>query len=236
MKFSYMVKKAFFLLRHKTIVIKEPALERTKPLIPGWLDPGHMYCFDYAIKNLPEKLSILEIGTFAGLSTNSILYFLSKYGKTNTMFTTDWFLNDINPDEKICNVKSARTTRDYLKESFIRNVRFFNPDADIKSSDLGSDEFFEAWQSKTELPNLHGGTFIPGGQIGFAYIDGNHKYDYAKRDFENVDKILVKGGFILFDDSADYTNWGSKIVAQEAVKSGRYKIVRKNPHYFVEKI
>ncbi|HQB21985.1 MAG TPA: hypothetical protein PLW23_06355 [Bacteroidales bacterium] len=48
-------------------------------------------------------------------------------------------------------------------------------------------------------------------------------------------KILISGGFILFDDSADYTNWGSKKVAQEAAKSGKYEVVRKNPHYFLRK-
>ena len=72
-------------------------------------------------------------------------------------------------------------------------------------------------------------------EISFAYIDGNHQYEFAKRDFENVDKILISGGFILFDDSADYTNWGSKKVAQEAAKSGKYEVVRKNPHYFLRK-
>lgn len=231
-----MLKKGFFFLMHKPIIVRIPALEKMKVLIPGWLDPGHIYCFDYAIKNLPANFPVVEIGTYAGLSTNTILYFLKKYNKENQMITTDWFLQDIPEDEIICNVKSARTTCDYLKVSFVRNVAFFNPDADIKSSDLGSDEFFEAWQNKSELPSLHGGTFTPGGQISFAYIDGNHKYDFAKRDFENVDKILVNGGFILFDDSADYTNWGSKLVAQEAVKTGRYKIIRKNPHYFIQKM
>jgi hypothetical protein len=235
MKIGYMIKKGLFYLFNKPIILKEQPLEKMKVIIPGWLEPGHLYCFDYAIKNLPDNNPILEIGTFAGLSTNTILYFLKKYGKENTLFTTDWYLNDIEDDERICNIKRGRLLCEYLKESFVRNVALFNPDAKIFSSELPSDDFFAAW-GKTEIKNLHGGTFSPEGKISFAYIDGNHAYDFAKRDFENVDNLLVPGGFILFDDSADYTNWGSKTAAQEAVATGKYKIIRKNPHYFIQKI
>ncbi len=236
MKLSYILKKGFFYLFNKPTIIKEQSLERFRVVVPGWLEPGHLYCFDYAIKNLPDNNPILEIGTFAGLSTNTILFFLSKHNKANKLITTDYYWEDITADEKICNVEDPMTTKQYLKDSFVRNVKFFNPKGNIVSSDLPSDDFFVAWEKKEATKNLHGGEFVPGGPISFAYIDGNHVYDFAKRDFENVDKILVPGGFILFDDSADYTHWGSKLVAQEAVKSGKYKIVKKNPHYFVQKL
>lgn len=235
MKLGYMIKKGLFYFFNKPIIIKEQALEKMMAIIPGWLEPGHLYCFDYAIKNLPNDKPIIEIGTFAGLSTNTILYYLKKHKRSNKLLTTDWYLNDISDDEVICNIKKGRSLCDYLKELFIRNVALFNPDANIYSSDLPSDDFFAAW-NKSEISNLHGGTFKPERQISFAYIDGNHVYDFAKRDFENIDRLLVSGGFILFDDSADYTNWGSKTVAQEAVATERYKIVKKNPHYFIQKI
>jgi hypothetical protein len=236
MKFGYILRKGLFYFFNRPIIVNVKELERLRVVVPGWLEPGHIYCFDHAIKNLPDNSPILEIGTFAGLSTNVILYFINKRGKSNKLITTDYYWEDIKSDEKICTVEDPLTTKQYLKDSFIRNIKFFNPKANIFSSDLPSDDFFEAWKNKASIKNLHGGEFVPEGKISFAYIDGNHLYDFAKRDFENVDKLLVEGGFILFDDSADYTHWGSKTVAQEAVKSGRYKIVKKNPHYFVQKI
>ena len=76
-----------------------------------------------------------------------------------------------------------------------------------------------------------------GGKISFAYIDGNHYYDYAKRDFENVDKNLEIGGFILFDDSADTADkfevWR---VIDEIKKSGKYEIIKNNPNYLMKKL
>ena len=236
MDINYMLKKGWFFLNHKPIILKEEALEKMRFCIPGWLELGHIYSIDYVIKNLPSKDPILEIGTFAGLSTNVFLYFLNKYNKPNKYYTTDWFLGDISENEKIALVENPRDLITFLKESFIRNVNFFSPNSNIFSANLTSNDFFKAWENKQELDNLFGGKYKVGGPISFAYIDGNHKYDFAKEDFINVDKHLIKGGFILFDDSADYTNWGSKLVAQEAVKSGKYKVVFKNPHYLVEKI
>jgi len=152
------------------------------------------------------------------------------------LFTTDWFWGDIKKEEKNVCITDSTQLITFLKDSFIGNVKFFNPNGKIFSTDLTSDDFFAAWNQNVELNNLFGGKFKAEGQISFAYIDGNHKYDFAKKDFLNVDKLLIKGGYILFDDSADYTNWGSKLVAQEAVKSGKYKVVFKNPHYLVQKI
>lgn len=231
-----MLKKGWFFLNNKPIILKVDELDRLRICVPGWLDLGHLYSMDYAIKNLPSKDPILEIGTFAGLSTNVILYFLNKYNRTNKYYTTDWFLGDTPEDIKIALVKNPRDLITFLKESFVRNVNFFSPNSNIYSSDLPSEKFFEVWEKGQELDNLFGGKYKLQGPISFAYIDGNHQYDFAKKDFINVDKYLIKGGFILFDDSADYTNWGSKLVAQEVVKSGKYKLVFKNPHYLVEKL
>ena len=37
-------------------------------------------------------------------------------------------------------------------------------------------------------------------KIGFAFIDGGHKYDEVFIDFFYIDLLLQKGGFVLFDD------------------------------------
>lgn len=37
--------------------------------------------------------------------------------------------------------------------------------------------------------------------IDFLFIDGSHKYEDVKKDFEDWAKFLIKGGYILFHDS-----------------------------------
>ena len=52
-----------------------------------------------------------------------------------------------------------------------------------------SDEFFKYM----ELP-----------PIGLAFIDGEHHYEYVKRDFENIFKLLVDDGYIFLHDTYPY--------------------------------
>ena len=56
--------------------------------IPGFLHPGNLYCFDYAIKNIPSSAPIIEIGSFSGLSTNILNYYLKLYDKKNKQSTS----------------------------------------------------------------------------------------------------------------------------------------------------
>lgn len=71
------------------------------------------------------------------------------------------------------------------------------------------------------------------GDAGFAHLDSNHTYDFARRDFENVDAHLVAGGFILFDDSADGSTWEVCRVVAEALVRDAYELVAKAPNYLV---
>ena len=43
----------------------------------GMLNHGNVYAMKYAIENLPTSDPIIEIGSFCGLSTNVLSYFLN---------------------------------------------------------------------------------------------------------------------------------------------------------------
>ena len=98
-----------------------------------------------------------------------------------------------------------------------------------------SDEFFDRWSSGGMATDVFGRATPLGGPLSFCYIDGNHAYDFAKRDFENTDRFLVPEGFILFDDSGDGSGWEVCRVVKEVLESGRYRLVGKNPNYRVQK-
>src|ERR1700733_9099878 len=55
----------------------------------GMLNKGNLLCLDYAIRNLPSKSPILEIGSFCGLSANLINYYKLRHGVANQLFTCD---------------------------------------------------------------------------------------------------------------------------------------------------
>jgi predicted O-methyltransferase YrrM len=49
-----------------------------------------------------------------------------------------------------------------------------------------------------------------GRRIQFAFVDGNHLFDYVMSDFSGIDRILEIGGLIAFDD-ADWPAIGKVI-------------------------
>lgn len=52
-------------------------------------------------------------------------------------------------------------------------------------------------QSHNALPRL----LEEGTKLDFAFIDGNHFFEYIMVDFHFIDKMLEQDGYIMFDDS-----------------------------------
>lgn len=203
------------------------------------LNHGNTYCMEYAVKNLPSDSPIIEIGSFCGLSTNIISFFLRKYSKRNKLITSDkWIFEGAEAGIGFldgCSINHARY-REFIKETYIRNIQFFSKDNLPYTIEQFSDDFFSLWSQNKLETDVMGRPVQLGGKISFSYIDGNHTYEYARRDFENSDAFLETGGFILFDDSADSTEWEVKKVMQDVRNTGRYELVIKNPNYMFRKI
>ena len=124
--------------------------------------------------------------------------------------------------------------RSYVKESFTRNISLFSPNKPYPI-ELFSDEFFEKWSENSEMTDIFGRSVHLGGRVSFCYVDGNHTYEYTKRDFDNIDKYLVSGGFILFDDSDDSDPFGLTRLMKEINRDPKYHLVMRNPNYLFQK-
>ncbi|MFN6946600.1 MAG: class I SAM-dependent methyltransferase [Cytophagaceae bacterium] len=206
----------------------------------GFLHHGNVYCFDYAIKNLPSDNPIIEIGSFCGLSTNIMSFYLRQHSKINRLITSDkWMFEGVGNQDGFLETSSLKHSeyRQYIKDSYIRNIKFFSSQNLPFTIEEFSDDFFKLWESNTLSKDVLGREVQLGGPISFSYIDGNHTYPFAKRDFINTDKFLEKGGFVLFDDSADSSEWnGVKKLMKEVKASGRYELIIRNPNYLFRKI
>ncbi|MGL5889970.1 MAG: class I SAM-dependent methyltransferase [Bacteroidia bacterium] len=213
----------------------------------GMQHKGNVHCFELAISELPGEHPVLEIGAHAGLSANIINWLLHKHNRTNTIVSVDpWLVRGYHdehpPDANYLKQLAANPeiTREayaeFIRESYIRNVRFFSSGREIYAFRMFSDAFFEAWPQQKILTDELGRSYTTGNQFGFVYIDGNHDYDYCRRDFENADKFLAPGGFILFDDSEDGSSLGSAQFAAELERDKRYKLRAKNPNRLFQKL
>lgn len=205
----------------------------------GWLHPGNAYCMDYAVKRLPTDNPIVEIGSFAGLSTNVISYLLKKYSKPNKFINSDpWVFAGLENGNTIGDFSDIKQNeyREFVIDSFKRNVNFFSKGSSIHTVEASSDEFFHKWGNSQSVKDIYGKDLQLGGKISFAYIDGDHTYEAAKRDFLNVSNYLDKGGFILFDDSSDNIPFPCANLMPEVLANPDYELVMKNPNYLFRRI
>lgn len=221
-----------FILRLRCTVIGE-----------GMLHPGNIYLMEHAVQQMPDGGCVLEIGSYGGLSANLLTYLLQKNGREAPLFCCDAWVYEGFHDEKgqATPWMDGRTDvlrSDYMahiKASFVQSSKLLSPHNLPRAAHLDSDRFFDAWNAGETVEDVFGRATKLGGPIAFAYIDGNHAYDFAKRDFENVARHLLPGGLVLLDDSAKHQKFGSAKLAQELCQNSGFAAVLANPHYLFQK-
>lgn len=233
------IKKGLHILRHGPVKIADDQpVEWIRYANAGMQSDGNLFCLDHAIRNLPSGSPIVEIGSFCGLSTNIIRYLQRKYEKQNKLFTADGWLfegEDNGPVLKELGV-APEEYRSFVKSSYMRNVEFFSGRDKPYTIEALSDDFFSLWSGNKSVTDVFGREVKLGGPISFAYIDGNHTYDFSRRDFLNTDRILEPGGFVFFDDSADWSQFGVARLMKEVIGTESYELVCKNPNYLFKKV
>jgi len=188
---------------------------------PGMLVGSNIDLFAYCINRLPNNTgAVIEIGSFAGLSLNHLILLLKKAQRGNPVLSVDeWIFEGANFGH--CIPGTSASFDDYRRlaiETFRSNVMLFNGDRLPHHIELSSNKFFSSWNANEVMTDFFGRTAKLGGPIVFAYIDGAHTYEQSIRDFRNIDRHLVSGGFIVFDDSAENSDWGSRLSAEQASK------------------
>ncbi len=207
------------------------------------MHPGNIYLLDQAIQQMPAGGCILEIGSYGGYSANLLTYLKQKHQRAAVLYCCDAWVYEGFHDGKgtatewIDGRKDVQRTAymAYIKGAFMNAAKLFCPHDLPHTIHLDSDTFFEAWTEKKTLKDIFGQETTLGAPISLAYIDGNHAYAYAKRDFENVAKFLLPGGFVLLDDSAKHQQFGSARLAQELRQHPDFEVIMANPHYLFQK-
>jgi len=204
----------------------------------GILEKGNLHSFDYAISHLPSAAPILEIGSYCGLSTNLLTYFKKKHHVVSPLVTCDKWAFQESPDGGQTYVgESSVLKKDlerFARDSYVRNIKMFSADDLPFAFEMTSDEFFASWQARESTTDILGRAYTLGGPLSFCFVDGNHTYEFVKRDFLNCDTFLDVGGFILFDDSTLLKDDVYKIMP-EVMATGRYKLAAKNPYHLFQK-
>ena len=204
----------------------------------GMLNRGNLYLVDFALRHLKSRSPMVEIGSFCGLSTNVLTYYKQKYGLKNRLITCDKWDFEIGESspEALDNLPvSFVDYKHFVRDSYLRNTDFFSACDLPYTVEVTSDDFFAQWQRGETVQDVRGRTLQLGGGISFCYVDGNHSYEGAKRDYLNCDAFLECGGFILFDDSASEI-FGVHKLMPEVLATGRYRCVAENPNHLFQRL
>ncbi len=222
----------------RVIDISDPYVAWLRLANAGMVHRGNLYCIDYAIRHLPSSAPILEIGSFCGLSTNLITYYKERHQAKNRVIACDKWVFEGAEEGQVGGHPSLHHDefRALVRESYLRNVRLFSAQDLPYTVEMTSDEFFEAWRARLRATELFGRELSLGGPLSFCYIDGNHTYEFVRRDVEQCDRHLEPGGFLFLDDSGRGSPFpGVHRVVQETRKTGRYAVIAQNPHVLLQK-
>jgi hypothetical protein len=206
--------------------------------VPGMLGQGNIDAMEYAVANMPLGSPVLEIGSFCGLSTVVLSYLLDKHSKTTPIYTCDkWEFEGQQLGTLLGDSPSVThdVYRAYVRSTFLRSMQTFAANRLPFTIECFSDEFFSRWFENEKTVDVFDRPVTLGGEISFCYIDGNHTYEFAKRDFENMNRALVSGGFVLFDDSWDGGPFEVNQLTREIASGHQYELVSRNPNYLFRK-
>ncbi len=241
-KIVKMINKLLSIIKPQKQINSDNFIRRLRSLVigEGMLHEGNIPLMEFAIKHMPENGSVVEIGSYGGLSTNLIIYLLQKNLKNYKVFNCDaWIYEGFNDNNLFIDGRNDISRENYslyMKTAFINATKFLSEKSLPHSFHLKSDEFFDKWNNQKLETDLFGNQVKLGGQISFAYIDGGHSFEVAMNDFINVAENMLIGGFVLLDDSSAHLNFGSAQIVNNIKKDPRFVVIAKEPNFLFKKV
>jgi hypothetical protein len=203
--------------------------------VAGFCPEANLDPMEIGISNLPESGAIIEIGSMLGRSASYLSRFMEMYQKKALFCSVDdWYFEGYWPNGMIKEGFSSDDWRAFTEKSFKINMEHLAHPRPNHFK-MRSAEFLKAWDQGAELTDLWDLSVKLGGPIGFAFIDGDHHYQPSKTDFEGIDKHLLSGGHILFDDSAADAPFECVKLAVEVSERPDYVLVGRYPNILVRK-
>jgi len=148
------------------------------------------------VQNLKENIKCLEIGSWAGCSAVTIAETIKKSAIGGMLYCIDVWRGT---DENI-KITKGKVSASAIFNLFKHNVKYSGVENYIIPIQMTSDEFAEKEKDT---------------QFDFIYIDGDHKYTQAKKDFINYFNILEIGGIMCGDDLDYFSDQIDENLAKE---------------------
>lgn len=162
--------------------------------IEGWLAEAEARLLYETVSNLKGDGAIVEIGSWCSKSLTYMTASALKSGLCNKIFSVDPFLTSKDePNGKY--------------EKFVENLK--------------NNGIYDKITHIKEKSQIAGLSFDE--KIEFLFIDGFHKYDAVKQDFELFYPKIVEGGYVAIHDITYYK--GPFDLVMELAQDNTFKVV-----------
>lgn len=151
--------------------------------IQGWFDFEDIY--SAVVERARDGDVFIEIGTWMGKSTAFLAQKIKESGKEIKLYAVDTFQGEDSCEFHLQTVKEHGGS---IYEAFWQNM------IDLKLSDYVTPIISESHKCLEQIPET---------KFDFIFVDGDHKADPFKRDFEYFYPVVKKGGIF---GGHDYTN------------------------------
>jgi predicted O-methyltransferase YrrM len=220
-----------------TILPVATQIEEAVKNIPGWSPIDQLltlFTLAYASANVPGD--ILELGSWCGRSAVALGMAARLTGDTKVhcidLFPekSDWYRNEdgtysfsvtINGKAFGANLDQTVWAEPYLRdiapvyEQFNGTLEAFNHNI----AERGLTDRVKPY--RTNLQSF--ATSAPDDlRLRFAFIDGDHSYDAICGDIAAVEKFLLPGGWICFDDAFSSYDGVNQAIRMHIIDSGKY--------------
>jgi hypothetical protein len=165
--------------------------------VEGMLAGNELQCL-FSLAQEVDSGMIIEIGSYRGRSTIAL-----AYGSLAGSKVSVYAVEPHQPFEGPLGGKFGPQD----KVAFFRHVLLAGAGEIVYLINLSSEQAVAGWHQS----------------IGLLWIDGDHSYEGAKKDFELWSPFVVTGGRIAFHDSTD-PSIGPYHVVREATESGEFEL------------
>ena len=232
------------------IDIKRPILSQIEEMvkdIPGWSPVDQLYTL-FAICHLTADLEgdIVEIGSWCGRSTLVLGASTKLLGNTKVycidLFPekTDWKQNQ--DGSYSMNVVIENENYSAYHEQTVWQEPFEKDIAPLYQEKQGILEIFMESVANNQLDSWvipykgNSANFIKSIDNNFkcklVFIDGDHSYGAVCQDISNMDRYLVEGGWICFDDAFSYYDGVNQAIEDKIVNNNAYELCQQMTRKF----
>lgn len=200
-------------------------LHRQYTSIPGQSDEDKLHVLQSIFRVLPQG-DLVEIGSFQGRSAFAIAWLAKSYDIGNLICVDPWNNNkiELQGGDSILARGASDVDLDRIFLSFIASVGFLDNVGYIRDLSTDAATKYADYATRGCLPPTELKSLPINGEIALLHIDGNHRYDFVKRDVEVWGPFVMPGGWILLDDYVWSFGDGPKLVGDELLATGMFDV------------